>query len=54
MCEHSFTHPDCKKTDINQIEEVQGVTQILDQEEEIALLEFEKFEEKLRKVKGHT
>jgi hypothetical protein len=28
------------------------VTQVLDQEEEIALKEFEKFEEKLRKVKG--
>ncbi|RDL39278.1 NifU-like protein [Venustampulla echinocandica] len=31
------------------IEEVKLVTQILDQEEEIALLEFEKFEEKLKK-----
>ncbi|KAK4228340.1 hypothetical protein QBC38DRAFT_159466 [Podospora fimiseda] len=34
------------------IEEVQGVKQILDQEEEIALKEFEKFEEKLRAQKG--
>jgi len=28
------------------------VTQVMDQEEEIAVKEFEKFEEKLRKVKG--
>ncbi|OAA67267.1 NifU-related protein [Niveomyces insectorum RCEF 264] len=34
------------------IEEVQGVTQVLDQEEEIALQEFAKFEEKLRQQKG--
>ncbi|KAK4162209.1 NFU1 iron-sulfur cluster scaffold, mitochondrial [Cladorrhinum sp. PSN259] len=34
------------------IEEVQGVKQILDQEEEIALKEFEKFEEKLKAQKG--
>ncbi|KAK3989549.1 putative hira-interacting protein 5 protein [Cladorrhinum sp. PSN332] len=34
------------------IEEVQGVKQILDQEEEIALKEFEKFEEKLKTQKG--
>ncbi|KAK5112006.1 hypothetical protein LTR62_004540 [Meristemomyces frigidus] len=30
------------------IEEVKGVQQVLDQEEEVAMLEFEKFEEKLR------
>jgi hypothetical protein len=30
------------------IEEVQGVQQIFDQEEEIAMLEFQKFEERLR------
>jgi len=34
------------------IEEVKAVDQIMDQEEEIAVREFEKFEEKLRKVKG--
>jgi len=36
----------------SQIEEVKGVTQILDQEEEIAAAEFAKFEEKLRQQKG--
>lgn len=35
-----------------QIEEVQGVTQVLDQEEEIAMKEFAKFEEKLKLQKG--
>ncbi|EFQ32202.1 uncharacterized protein GLRG_07346 [Colletotrichum graminicola M1.001] len=35
------------------IEEVKGVQQILDQEEEIALQEFAKFEEKLKAQKGH-
>ncbi|KAL5115968.1 hypothetical protein ACEQ8H_006085 [Pleosporales sp. CAS-2024a] len=34
------------------IEEVKGVQQVLDQEEEIALQEFAKFEEKLRQQKG--
>lgn len=34
------------------IEEVQGVTQVLDQEEEIAMKEFAKFEEKLKEQKG--
>ncbi|KAL2007813.1 hypothetical protein VTN00DRAFT_7795 [Thermoascus crustaceus] len=34
------------------IEEVKGVTQVLDQEEEIAMHEFAKFEEKLRQQKG--
>ena len=34
------------------IEEVQGVQQIMDQEEEIAMKEFAKFEEKLRQQKG--
>ncbi|KAL1953378.1 hypothetical protein VTO42DRAFT_2949 [Malbranchea cinnamomea] len=34
------------------IEEVKSVTQVLDQEEEIAQKEFEKFEEKLRQQKG--
>ncbi|KAL9123395.1 MAG: hypothetical protein Q9187_000034 [Circinaria calcarea] len=34
------------------IEEVQGVTQVLDQEEEIAMKEFAKFEEKLKLQKG--
>jgi NFU1 iron-sulfur cluster scaffold homolog, mitochondrial len=31
---------------------VKGVTQVLDQEEEIAAAEFAKFEEKLRQQKG--
>ena len=35
-----------------QIEEVKGVTQVLDQEEEIAMQEFAKFEEKLKLQKG--
>lgn len=34
------------------IEEVQGVEQVLDQEEEVAIKEFAKFEEKLRQQKG--
>jgi len=34
------------------IEEVKQVTQVMDEEEEIALREFERFEEKLKKVKG--
>ncbi|KAF4974822.1 hypothetical protein FZEAL_8327 [Fusarium zealandicum] len=34
------------------IEEVKGVKQVMDQEEEIALAEFEKFEEKLKHQKG--
>ena len=34
------------------IEEVKGVQQVLDQEEEVALQEFAKFEEKLRQQKG--
>jgi hypothetical protein len=37
-----------------QIEEVKGVVQVLDQEEEIALQEFAKFEEKLKQQKGHS
>ncbi|KAK8086288.1 HIRA-interacting protein 5 [Apiospora phragmitis] len=37
---------------VGQIEEVQGVHQVTDPEEEIALAEFEKFEEKLRAQKG--
>ena len=35
-----------------QIEEVKGVVQVLDQEEEIAMQEFAKFEEKLKNQKG--
>ncbi|KAI1188467.1 scaffold protein Nfu/NifU N terminal-domain-containing protein [Nemania serpens] len=34
------------------IEEVKGVNQVMDQEEEISMLEFAKFEEKLREQKG--
>ena len=36
----------------DQIEEVKGVTQVLDQEEEIAMQEFAKFEQKLKQQKG--
>jgi len=36
------------------IEEVQGVHQVLDQEEEVALAEFAKFEEKLKAQKGEA
>ena len=39
-------------TSLLQIEEVKAVTQILDQEEEIAMKEFSKFEEKLKQQKG--
>ena len=41
---------ECKKSDriLLQIEEVKGVTQVLDQEEEIAMQEFTKFEAKLK------
>ncbi len=35
-----------------QIEEVKGVIQVMDQEEEIAMQEFARFEEKLRAQKG--
>lgn len=35
-----------------QIEEVKGVEQVMDQEEEISMHEFAKFEEKLRQQKG--
>lgn len=35
-----------------QIEEVKGVVQVMDEEEEIALQEFAKFEEKLKQQKG--
>jgi hypothetical protein len=35
-----------------QIEEVQGVEQATDPEEEVSMLEFAKFEEKLRQQKG--
>jgi Fe-S cluster biogenesis protein NfuA len=44
--------PESKLTGLVQIEEVQGVQQILDQEEEISMHEFAKFEEKLRQQKG--
>lgn len=43
---HELTH--CA----HQIEEVKAVTQVLDQEEEIAIQEFSKFEEKLKAQKG--
>ena len=39
-------------TSLLQIEEVKAVTQILDQEEEIAMKEFSRFEEKLKQQKG--
>lgn len=35
-----------------QIEEVKAVEQVLDAEEEIAIQEFEKFEAKLKQMKG--
>jgi hypothetical protein len=35
-----------------QIEEVQGVEQVMDEEEIISMHEFSKFEEKLRQQKG--
>ena len=37
---------------IHQIEEVKEVIQVLDEEEEVALKEFAKFEEKLKAQKG--
>jgi len=37
---------------MSQIEEVEGVHQVLDQEEEVAMEEFAKFEEKLKQQKG--
>ena len=37
-----------------QIEEVKTVTQVLDQEEEIAMQEFARFEEKLKEQKGQN
>ncbi|KAI3399166.1 hypothetical protein diail_7535 [Diaporthe ilicicola] len=36
------------------IEEVKGVTQVMDEEEEIAMKEFAKFEEKLKQQKGYV
>lgn len=36
------------------IEEVQGVQQVFDQEEEVAMLEFQKFEERLRNQGHHV
>ena len=41
-----------KETNEVQIEEVQGVEQVMDQEEEISMHEFARFEEKLRQHKG--
>jgi hypothetical protein len=35
-----------------QIEEVKGVVQVMDEEEEVSMREFAKFEEKLRQQKG--
>jgi len=37
-----------------QIEEVKGVVQVLDQEEEIAISEFAKFEDKLKQQKAQV
>lgn len=39
-------------TFVFQIEEVKGVTQVMDEEEEIAMKEFARFEEKLKQQKG--
>ena len=46
----------CRWTGANtwQIEEVKGVVQVLDEEEEIARREFQKFEEKLKQQKGQV
>jgi hypothetical protein len=52
---HSLPRTDAlvePQTNGRQIEEVKGVVQVLDQEEEIALHEFAKFEEKLKQQKG--
>ena len=53
----SLTFPLCVvresiHTNLSQIEEVKGVHQILDPEEEISMHEFAKFEEKLRNQRG--
>lgn len=42
----------CTNKYLLQIEEVKTVTQVLDQEEEIAMQEFAKFEAKLKEQKG--
>ena len=42
----------CTDNHLLQIEEVKAVTQVLDQEEEIAMQEFAKFEAKLKEQKG--
>lgn len=43
----------CEPTLTNvQIEEVKGVQQVLGEEEEVAIKEFEKFEAKLKQMKG--
>jgi hypothetical protein len=49
-------HPQIKNDLLTyiQIEEVKGVVQVLDQEEEVALSEFAKFEEKLKQQKGQV
>lgn len=49
---YSLRRPRCMLTTISQIEEVKGVDQVMDQEEEVAMLEFAKFEEKLKQQKG--
>jgi NFU1 iron-sulfur cluster scaffold homolog, mitochondrial len=36
------------------IEEVKGVQQVLDEEEEVAIREFQKFEERLRMQQGYV
>ena len=46
-------YADCQQSMLmHYIEEVKGVQQVLDQEEEVALKEFAKFEEKLKQQKG--
>lgn len=49
---HRCGREDTMLTTVAQIEEVQGVHQVLDEEEEVSLKEFEKFEEKLKQQKG--
>lgn len=51
-CYASFSYASIADNRSVQIEEVKGVTQVLDQEEEIAMEEFAKFEAKLKAQKG--
>lgn len=48
----SYKVYNCTDNNALQIEEVRAVTQVLDQEEEIAMQEFAQFEAKLKAQKG--